>query len=76
MLHGVNSGGDDLEQYHLCTDASKTGAGGVLFQLKLTNYAMRSIFRNLQQRSGEVHRRCFSKGSLFFDYDYAIHFEY
>lgn len=27
-------GGDDKLQYHLCTDASKTGAGAVLFQLK------------------------------------------
>ena len=29
----VNSGGDVNKQYHLCTDASKTGAGGLLFQL-------------------------------------------
>lgn len=34
VLENVNSGGDDNRQYHLCTDASKTGAGGLLFQLQ------------------------------------------
>ena len=33
VIENVNSGGDDTRQYHLFTDASKTGAGGVLCQL-------------------------------------------
>ena len=33
VLDNVNSEANDNRQYHLCTDASKTGAGGVLFQL-------------------------------------------
>lgn len=34
VIEGCNSGGNDEKQYHLCTDASKTGAGGLLFQLE------------------------------------------
>ena len=33
VLENACAGGQNHVQYHLCTDASKTGAGGVLFQL-------------------------------------------
>ena len=33
VLENACAGGQDDVQYLLCTDASKTGAGGVLFQL-------------------------------------------
>ena len=33
VIENACSGGQDDIQYHLCTDASSTGAGGVLFQL-------------------------------------------
>ena len=33
VLENACAGGQDNIQYHLCTDASKTGAGGILFQL-------------------------------------------
>jgi RNase H-like domain found in reverse transcriptase len=33
ILNNVVHGGDDARQYHLSTDASKEGMGGVLFQL-------------------------------------------
>lgn len=36
VLENACSGGDDDRQYHLCTDASKTGLGGVLFQLRMS----------------------------------------
>lgn len=35
VLVNACAGGQDDVQYHLCTDASKTGAGGVLFQLSM-----------------------------------------
>ena len=34
VLENACAGGDESKQYHLCTDASKTGTGGILFQLR------------------------------------------
>jgi len=38
VVKNVRSSGDRFIQWHLATDAFKTGGGGVLFQLPLTDH--------------------------------------